>query len=139
MEIWQLIIMVLVSVLVGALLPLFLMLTATLAAVRQRITENGTRFDDTMNRIHAVSERLEMASRGLEGSEDDIARFVQAVGSLTDRLTQAEKSVKMAASIGSAVGPAIAAFVEGLRQPSTSPVSTGPIAQQPDTGGEEHE
>jgi hypothetical protein len=141
METWELTIVVLASVLVGALLPVLFLLTATLAAVRRRIAENATRFDVTLERFHVVSGRLESASRGLEGSEAEVARLVQVSGSLADRLAQAEKAVKVATALGNAIGPAVAAFVQGITQhhQSASPAATAAATQPVKEGGEDND
>lgn len=136
METWELTIVVLASVLVGALLPVLFVLTSTLVAVRRRISENATRFDETLERFHVVAGRLESASRGLEGNDAAVVRLVQASGSLADRLAQAEKTVKVATAFGNAIGPAVAAFVHGITQHHQS-VSSATGAPQAVKGGED--
>lgn len=141
METWELTIVVLASVLVGALLPVLFMLTALLATMRRRVAENATRFDETLERFHATAGRLESASRGLEGSETEVAKLVQASGSLADRLAQAEKAVKIATALGSTVGPAVAAFIEGLthHHQGTPGTETSPAVQPTQKEGEDHD
>ncbi len=97
MESWRVVEIVLVSVLVGTLLPVLFQLRSTLKAAEQFIVAAGPRLDRSLTDIAAAADRIDR------------------VGATVERLTS---SISLAAKLGAAVGPAVAAAVRAFRAPA---------------------
>ena len=96
MESWRVVEIVLVSVLVGTLLPVLFQLRTTLKAAEKFIVDAGPRIDRSLTDVAAAADRIDR------------------VGATVERLTN---SIALAAKLGAAVGPAVAAAVRAFRAP----------------------
>jgi len=118
MENWQLALVILVAVLVGASIPAFILMFSVLYRAGKEIAEIGKRLRPTLSRIEIISERVETLSRGLEGGEKNIADLLAATGELARGLERNMKIINISAALIASVGPAVAAFVRTMRQPN---------------------
>jgi hypothetical protein len=112
MENWQLTLVILVSVFVGALIPLLVMTTIAIYRAGREIAEIGTRLKRTLNQFEIISDRVEMLSRGFKGGETNIADFLTSVGNLANGLERNMKIINIFSTIIASVGTAIAAFLK---------------------------
>ena len=99
MQNWQVAVVVLVAVGVGAALPALIQLWITLRTARSFLTTSGQRLD-----------------RALEETTATAAR----VGNLAESMQALSDKIRVAAAIGAAVGPAVAAAVRAFRAPADS-------------------
>ena len=99
MQPWQVAMVVLVAVLVGAALPVLVQLSLTLKMARGLLSTSGQRLDG------ALAEATTAATE---------------IGALAESLHAVADKVRVAAAIGAAVGPAVAAAVHALRAPASA-------------------
>ena len=117
MENWQVVLVVLASVLVGALIPLSVMLSVVLFRAAREIAVIGKQIEPTLAKVQAISERVEKLSRGLEGGDKNIADLLTVVGELSRGLERNMKMINVASTVLAAAVPAVAAFVQTMRAP----------------------
>lgn len=110
MEAYQVALVAVAALLVGALLPVLFQLLLTLKAVRAMVEEAGP----AVASIVATSERLERLTAKLEeGGRVD--RALEAVDSLSATVGKLQETARLASTIGAAVIPAVAAAVQAWR------------------------
>ena len=112
MENWQLTLIILASVVVGALIPLLVKLGITIHRAGKEIAEIGAQMKRTMVHVEVISERVEVLSSGFKGGETDIADLLKTVGHIAQGLEKNMKTVNMLSAIVTTVGTAIGAFVK---------------------------
>jgi uncharacterized protein YoxC len=111
---WQLTLIILASILVGAIIPLLVSVAFTLQAVRRQLDSTGRRLDATLDEAQETLARVNRISRGLDGGERQLEGLKYMVGDLTDTLGKINGLVKLALTVGAAVGPALAAVATRL-------------------------
>jgi len=112
MENWQLTLVILASVFVGALIPLFIMIAIAFYRAGREMAEIGARLTRTLTQVETVSDRVEVLSRGFKGGETNIADLLTSVGDLARGLERNMKIINIFSAIMASVGPAIAAYVK---------------------------
>jgi len=112
MENWQLTLVILASVFVGALIPLFIMIAIAFYRAGREIAEIGARLKRTLTQVEIISDRVEILSRGFKGGETNIADLLASVGHLAHGLERNTKIINIVSTIMASVGTAIAAFVK---------------------------
>jgi len=112
MENWQLTLVILASVFVGALIPLLVKMGITFHRAGNEIAEIGAQMKRTMVHVEVISERVEVLSRGFKGGETDIADLLKTVGHVAQGLERNMKTVNMLSAIMTTVGSAVGAFVK---------------------------
>ena len=122
MENWQVALVVLVAVVVGAMVPVLLALAVVLFRAAREITGLGRLLTPTLVKFQAISSRVETLSRGLEGGERNVADLLTVVGELSRSLERNMKMINVASTILAAAAPAVAAFVQTMR--ATDPDET---------------
>lgn len=115
MENWQVALLVLASVLVGALIPACVMLSVVLFRAGREIAGMGRALAPALVRIEAISERVDNLTRGLEGGEKSISELLAVVGELARGLERNMKMINVATTVLAAAVPAVAAFVQAMR------------------------
>ena len=135
MENWQLTLIILASVLVGAMLPLLIMLASAAYRVGREVAEIGARLKRTLTQVEVISDRVEVLSRGLKGGEQTIAEVLAAVSHLASGLEHNLKTINLVSTIVASVGTAVATFVSA-RYPREAPATPGEAAGAaiPDNG-----
>jgi uncharacterized protein YoxC len=130
MEAWQLGLVIVIAILVGALLPLIFLLTLTVNNLRKQIGSTGNRLDDAIDEIkHGVADirlgvgelresiaRLNTFSKGLEGGEEAIQTTLKAVGELGQTIQGINDSAKNYSRIIALAGPLLSGFISSFRQ-----------------------
>ena len=112
MENWQLTLIILASVFVGALVPLLIRMGITFHRAGNEIAEIGAQMKRTMVHVEVISERVEVLSSGFKGGETDIADLLKTVGHVAQGLERNMKTVNMLSAIMTTVGAGIGAFVK---------------------------
>jgi len=108
---WQLTLVILVSVLVGALVPLLVMAAIALRRASIEIAEVGARLKRTLTQVETISERVEVFSRGFKDGETDIAALLTSVGNVSRGLERNMAIINVISTTIAAVGSAVAAYV----------------------------
>jgi hypothetical protein len=107
---------VLVSVLLGALLPVLVQLWLTLRTVQRRLDRTADRLDRALEGLGVAAERLNRATQPLDDGRR-VRELMDAVDGLARTVNELRSSAKVASAVGAAVVPAIAAAVRALRGP----------------------
>jgi hypothetical protein len=112
MESWQLTLVILASVFIGALIPMLVMGAIALYRAGRQIAEIGGRLKRTLTQCELISDRVEVLSRGFKGGETNIADLLTSVGAVARGLERNMKMINIFSAIVASVGTAIAAFVK---------------------------
>ncbi|MGA8892381.1 MAG: hypothetical protein WB493_12480 [Anaeromyxobacteraceae bacterium] len=136
MDGWQVALVVLAAVMVGALLPLVVQLYGTLHTLRTVVDKSAKDIEAAMGSIHRTAERLDRLGSALEkdGKIDDI---VAGVTSAAQIVNQMRGTLQMATSVSAAVVPAVSAAVRAWKgameedPPSAAPEQAPPVASSP--------
>ena len=132
MENWQLTLVILASVFVGALIPLLIMGAVALYRASRAIAEIAAQLKRTLTQVEVISDRVEVLTRGFKDGEANIADLLTSVGDLARGLERNMKIINIFSAIMASVGPAIAAFlktrfpVEETGKPPTPAPENGP-------------
>lgn len=138
MESWEVALVVLAAVLVGAAIPVLVQLRATLRAMEKTLQRAGPRLDEALGatvsaagRIDALVVRLEEGGR--------IEQLVDGVAAVSRMVSQLRDTIRVASAVGAAVGPAVAAAVHAFREDREAATPTPPQATEADSGAAPHE
>jgi uncharacterized protein YoxC len=133
---WQLTLIILASILVGALIPLLVSVVFTLQAVRRQLESTGQRLDATLDQAQETLARVNRLSRGLDGGERQLEGLKNMVGDLTETLGKVNGLVKMGLAVGAAVGPALAALMTRFTSRGAAPAAPAEpaVADAPEVG-----
>ncbi len=113
METWQIVIVVVASLLAGAAIPLLLQLSILVRDARTALERTRSGTDRTLAAVAATAERLEAATAGLD--ERRVRAFMESFDSLARTVSQLRESTRVASAVGAAVGPAVGAAVRAWR------------------------
>jgi predicted Holliday junction resolvase-like endonuclease len=128
---WQLALLLLLALAVGALLPILFMLASAVRELRRRIRDSGPKIEQVLERALAVSERLERNTRGLEEKEQAVSEMLTAGRELAQSIEGVKRSLRIAQAVGNSVGPAVATFVAAMRDDGNrAPQAGGPTAEE---------
>ena len=135
MEGWQIALVVLLALLVGALLPLLAQLYGTLHTVRQVVEKSARDVESAMGAIHRVSERVDKLSATLE-KDGKITEIVDGLASAAQIGNQMQGTLRVAGTVSAAVVPAVAAAVKAWKgtmhdDPSSGLAGPAPEANSP--------
>ena len=111
---WQIVAMVLLAVLVGALVPVLLQLRRTLQSAETVLNATGPRVDRTLDEVKEAAARINRLGRSLEQDAAGLHAFADAAAGLGRTLRQAQETLRLTTAVGAAVGPAIAAALRAL-------------------------
>ncbi|MDX9720180.1 MAG: hypothetical protein RBU37_05505 [Myxococcota bacterium] len=111
MESWQVTLLILFSMLLGALIPIMVMIFLTLFRTYKRIAQFTEQMQPTVKQLQLVAERAELLSRGLEGSEAKLAQILDTTSKLAERVERNMSLIGIASSVAAVVGPAVSAFM----------------------------
>lgn len=107
---------VLLAVLVGAAVPVLFQFYSTLRVTRSLLARLGPKLDETLIEVRETSRRLNRMGSGLEQSTKRAQVLLDAAGDVGESLQGLRESVRTAAAIGKAVGPALAAAIGALTE-----------------------
>lgn len=99
MQGWELAVVVLVAVAVGAALPALIQLALTLKTARTVLTSSSRRLDEALEQASAATANI---------------------GQLAESLNELAEKLRAVATVGAAVGPAVAAAVRAFHASSAA-------------------
>jgi predicted Holliday junction resolvase-like endonuclease len=114
MEGWQIALLVLVSVLVGALIPLLVQLYATLRTLRAVIEKSAKDVESALVGIHRTADRLDRLGAALE-KDGKMAEIVEGATSAAQMVSQFRGTMQVAGPVAAAVVPAVMAAVRAWK------------------------
>ena len=114
MEGWQVALVVLAAVLVGALLPLIAQLYGTLRTLRTVVEKSAKDVEAAVVAIHRTSERVDRLGSALE-KDGKLTEIVDGAASLAQMLNQMRGTMQIAGTVSAAVVPAVAAAVRAWK------------------------
>ena len=115
MESWNIALLILGSVLVGALLPLLVQLRATLRSAQSLLDESRPRVAKTLDELLLATRDVRGLVADANAARPQAAAFLEIIAGLTETLNQVQASVRTASVVGAAVAPAIAAAIQAFR------------------------
>jgi phosphoribosylcarboxyaminoimidazole (NCAIR) mutase len=130
MEGWQIALVVLVAVLVGALLPLLAQLYGTMRTVRAAVDKSAKDIEAAVVSIHRTAERVDRLGAFLE-KDGKLTEIIDGAASAAQVMNQMRGTMQMAGTVSAAVVPAVAAAVrawKGAMEEDPSPPE--PAGQQ---------
>ena len=110
------ILLVILAIVVGAAIPALIQLTLTLRTARRVLDSSGQKLDKTLAEITTATQRINRVGAGLEDTVQKARDLVDNVAGLGESVTRLRDSIRTAAVIGNAVGPAVAAAVRAFWQ-----------------------
>jgi hypothetical protein len=133
MEGWQVALLVLAAVFVGALIPLLVQLYGTLRTARTVLDKSAKDIQAAMVAIHNTSQRLDRLSSALE-KDGKIDEIVEGVANAAHMLNQMRGTMQVAGNVSAAVVPAVMAAVRAWKgamdEDPTRPAPVDAPAQQ---------
>lgn len=112
---WEMVLVILVAILVGAAIPLLVQLRATLRVIDKTLRHSGARFDEAAGATAAAAGRIDALVARLEEG-DRLGQFLDGVADATRVVNQLRDTLRIASAVGAAVGPAVAAAVHAFRE-----------------------
>lgn len=110
MENWQLALVTLSALLVGALIPMLLQLRSSLHRIELDLHATAGRLAPALEDVRAITHRLRLVADGLEGRERDVGELVQSAGDLARTLERLRHTTQVATAVATAVAAGIQAF-----------------------------
>ena len=129
--------LILAAVLVGAAVPVLIQLRGTLRSLQTTLDELRPQLRSTLAEVEAAAARLNRVSAELEQGTQQVKAVIATVAELGNRVRRFGDSFRTAASIGSAVGPALVAAVKAFAGRGTG--RDGPTRALADDAEEERE
>jgi hypothetical protein len=114
MEGWQIALLVLAAVLVGALLPLLAQLYGTLRTLRSVMDKSAKDIEAAMVAIHNTSHRLDRLGAALE-KDGKINEIVDGLTNAAHLVNQMRGTMQIAGNVSAAVVPAVIAAVKAWK------------------------
>jgi predicted Holliday junction resolvase-like endonuclease len=114
MEGWQIALVVLAALLVGALLPLLVQLYGTLHALRAVVEKSAKDMEAALVAIHRTADRIDRLGAALE-KDGKMAEIVDGAASAAHVLNQMRSTMQIAGTVSAAVVPAVAAAVRAWK------------------------
>jgi uncharacterized protein YoxC len=114
---WQIIAVVLLAVLVGAVVPVLVQLRRTLRSAEGFLDTTAPKLHRALEEGGAAAERINGLAKSLERDAEGLQVFPDAAAGLGRSLMRAQESLRVMTAVGAAVGPAIAAGLRALFGP----------------------
>ena len=108
----EIIIVVLIGILVGAILPVLYQAARTLKSVRAFVDSSGPRINDAMKELTVMAARLNVIASTLEEEGRRLKPVVDSAANIGRTISSLGESVRSAGSVLGALAPA---FVAGMR------------------------
>ncbi len=136
MENWQLTLVILSAVFVGAMIPMLIMGAVAVYRAGRAVAELSGQAAGLLTKVESVSDRVEVLTRGLDGDEANVADLVAAVGRIVRGLERNMKLVDIVSTTLAAIGAAVAAYLNARSAAAQAgPVDPGdattPVADRP--------
>jgi hypothetical protein len=123
MQGWQIALVVLVAVLVGALLPLIVQLYGTVHTLRTLVEKSAKDVEAGVQSIHRTADRIDRLGAALE-KDGKMTTLIDGAASAAQMVNQIRGTMQVAGPIAAAVVPAVMAGVrawKGAMQEDPSP------------------
>jgi len=118
MENWQLALVVISAILVGALLPAIAQYRSTMRSWEKVVKDNEADVRQALRDISQLSTRLNRMGSSIESNAKHVEGFFSAFEGITDGVRKLSGSVRTASVVGAAVAPAVSAAIRALQQSS---------------------
>jgi len=138
MEGWQIALVVLVSVLVGALIPLIVQLYGTLHTLRTLVEKSAKDVEAGVQSIHRTADRIDRLGAALE-KDGKMTTIVEGVASAAQMVNQLRGTMQVAGPIAAAVVPAVMAGVRAWKGAMQEDPSPGAPEEHPAPESSPHE
>ena len=138
MEGWQIALVVLVSVLVGALIPLIVQLYGTLHTLRTIVEKSAKDVEAGVQSIHRTADRIDRLGAALE-KDGKMTTIVEGVASAAQMVNQLRGTMQVAGPIAAAVVPAVMAGVRAWKGAMQEDPSPGAPEEHPAPESSPHE
>jgi hypothetical protein len=112
--------LVVAALLAGAALPVLAQARVSLRAWQRLAEEAGPRLNRSLDEVAEVTVKLRRELTAFDGGGGRVAEALQSVDELGRAAGELRRTVKVAAAIGAAVGPAIAAATRTMRESNTT-------------------
>jgi hypothetical protein len=112
--------LVVAALLVGAALPVLVQARVSLRAWQRVAEEVGPRLSRSLDEVTEVAVKLRRELAAFEGGGGRVASALESVDDLGRAALELRRTVKVAAAIGAAVGPAIAAATRTMKESHTT-------------------
>ncbi len=129
MEPWRVVEVVLVSVLVGALLPVALQAWLTLRTVRLRLAKSADAIDHALEGVSVTVARVNRVTEPLDDGKR-VRELLDAADRLAKTIDQFRERAQLAGAIGSAVAPAVVAAIRAIRTPAPEESAPGAAVEE---------
>ena len=114
MENWQLALVILTAVVVGAAIPVLVQLRFTLRALEKTLETAGSRLDAALETTVGAARRIDsLVVRLEEGGR--IEKLVDGITTVTSMAKDLRNTMRIASTVGAAVAPAVTAAVHAFR------------------------
>ena len=144
MEGWQIALVVLVALLVGAVLPLLVQLYATLHTLRSVTEKSAKDVEAALLAIHRTADRLDRLGAALE-KDGKMAEIVEGAANAAQMVNQLRGTMQVAGPVAAAVVPAVIAAVRAWKggmepdppspTPEEQPASTSSTRERKEATG----
>ena len=114
---WQLVLLILMAILVGAIVPVLVQMRRTLKSAEVFIDDAGPRLRRTLDGVDQVTGRLNRIGDGAERSVSRLTPMIEALTTAADTVTRARGRFRSLWAVGAALGPALAAGARALFSP----------------------
>ncbi len=138
MEGWQIALVVLVALLVGALLPLLVQLYATLRTMRAVAEKSAKDVESALAGIHRTADRLDRLGAALE-KDGKMAEIVDGAVNAAQMVNQLRGTMQVAGPVAAAVVPAVLAAVRAWKGSMESDPPAGAPEGHPAPESSPHE
>lgn len=134
MQGWEIAMVVLLAVALGAILPLIVQLYGTLHVLRTVAEKSAKDVEQAVGAIHRTAERVDKLGAALE-KDGKMAEIVDGLTAAAQVMTQVRGTLSVAGPIAAAVVPAVAAAVKAWRGGMEA---DSPPAAEPHAHGHSH-
>ena len=114
MEGWQVALVVLVAVLVGALIPLVVQLYATIQTMRKVAEKSAQDVESALAAIHRTADRLDRLGAALE-KDGKMEAIIEGATSAAQMVNQLRSTMQIAGPVAAAIVPAAMAAVRAWK------------------------
>jgi len=102
MAAWQIVAVVLLAVLVGALVPVLFQLRRTLQSAENVLNTTGPKLDRTLDEVGEAAARVNRLGKSLEKDAEGLGVFADAAAGLGRSMKQAQESLRLMTAVGAA-------------------------------------
>jgi predicted Holliday junction resolvase-like endonuclease len=138
MQGWQIALVVLVALLVGAVLPLLVQLYGTLHTLRAVTEKSAKDLEAALLAIHRTADRLDRLGAALE-KDGKMAEIVEGAANAARMVNQLRGTMQIAGPVAAAVVPAVVSAVRAWKGAMESDPPPGAPEERPAPESSPHE